>query len=224
MGGVSANIGRSSFPPSSSWFHTADLVHWIIEEHVVNKTQWQWISTFIFFLNHLPVSSFLIEYFAVVEISSFILKLRMSGQFTILVSVLFWVIFQNNNCKTLLQSTSSTCNNTHLLIIFNKLAVHLHLFPLLFWQNSFIYLFLNSDESISEAKREAIKFHSLYLLPLKVSLLPFTASSNVQHLSLHGMLSPRRATMCLCRSPHRGYLHLLQELLSPFIPQHKHEI
>lgn len=66
--------------------------------------------------------------------------------------------------------------------------IHLHLFPLLFWQNSFIYLFLNSDESIYEAKHKAIKFHSL---PLKVSLLPFTASSNVQHFTLHGMLSSK---------------------------------
>lgn len=39
-----------------------------------------------------------------------------------------------------------------------------------------------------------------------------------------GCCLPRRATMYLCRSPHRGYLHLLQELLSPFIPQHKREI
>lgn len=39
-----------------------------------------------------------------------------------------------------------------------------------------------------------------------------------------GCCLPRRATMYLCRSSHRGYLHLLQELLSPFIPQHKQEI
>lgn len=39
-----------------------------------------------------------------------------------------------------------------------------------------------------------------------------------------GCCLPRRATMYLCRSSHRGYLHLLQELLSPFIPQHKREI
>lgn len=98
------------------------------------------------------------------------------------------------------------------------LVIHLHLFPWLFWQKSFIYLFLNSDESIYEAKHEAIKCHSLFLLPLKVSLLPFTASSNVQHFSLYGMLSSKASYNVPLQEPPSRLFASAPGAFKPFYP------